>query len=144
MRWRTNRYSRESRNEMTYRKKPQTNPSENSFQYLTAALDIRPFDQPATKFILVVIARHRNGKTGLCCPSLARLIKYTGFSKRTILRALAILRDADLLSHQKGWSNVHSKGVPNKYTLNLSRMKELAVAGDTTAPTNDRSEEHTS
>src|ERR1022692_86458 len=108
-----------------------------SFDYLTAALDIRPFPQPATKLVLVVLVRHRNSLTGLCCPSLARMVRYTGYSTRTILRALRTLRESGILSHQKGWSNAHSKGVPNRYTLNLIRMKALAVACDTTAPTGD-------
>jgi Helix-turn-helix domain len=109
----------------------------NGFEYLTAALDIQPFPQPATKLVLVVMVRHLNSKTGLCCPSVTRLMKYTGFTKRTILRAIATLRDSGILSHQKGWGNAHAKGVPNKYTFNLNRIKELAVAGDTTAPTID-------
>jgi len=116
---------------MTEKKTP------NSFEYLNAALDMEPFPSPAVKYVLTVIARHRNSKTELCCPSLARLRKLTGLSKETILRALKTLRDSGVISHQKGWGNAHSKGVPNRYTLNLNRMKELAVAGVTTLPTND-------
>jgi len=106
----------------------------NGLQYLLAALDIRPFARPATKLVLVILTRHRNSKTGLCCPSLSRLMERTGLAKRTVLLELATLKDSGIISHKKGWGNAYAKGMPNQYEVNLNRMKGMAIAGATNAP----------
>lgn len=120
-------------------KQEDTNPSPSSFEYLAAACDIRPFRQPATKLVLVTITRHRNSKTGLCCPSVVRLMALTGFSKRTILRALTDLKKSGILTRQKGWGNGHAKGIPNRYTLSLSKIKGLTLASGTQTLSDDES-----
>jgi hypothetical protein len=104
----------------------------HGFSYLLAALNIRPFKRPATKWILVTIAQHRNSKSGQCYPSVELLMKLTGFSKRTILEATADLRECGVLSWVRGYGH----GICNRYTLNLEAMETLAVRGAPTAPQN--------
>jgi hypothetical protein len=61
----------------------------------------------------------------------------TGFAKRTILLELAELRQLGVLTHKKGWGNAHARGIPNRYTLILSTIKGLALAGAIVAPSNE-------
>ena len=109
----------------------------NGFEYLIAVLNMRPFKRPATHHVLIMLTKFRNSKTGLCCPSLKRLMECTGFAKRTILLELAELRKSGVLTHKKGWGNDHARGIPNRYTLSLSKIKGLALAGTVVAPSNE-------
>jgi hypothetical protein len=100
------------------------------FAYVVAALNMKTDRRPATKLVLVILANHRNQKTGLCCPSYKRLMDLTGYSRRTLTYELKQLRDAGLISWKRGWGNEYSAGVPNRYTLNLKAMKALAYEDD--------------
>lgn len=80
----------------------------------------------ATKFVLVVLANHRNHKTGQCNPSQMRLSDLTGYGKRTIIFELKALKELGIVEWIRGWGNDHGK-VNSRYTLNLDRMKELGI-----------------
>jgi len=80
----------------------------------------------ATKFILLVLANHRNSKTGQCNPSQDRLSTLTGYGKRTVVFELQALKDLGLVEWIRGWGNMHGT-VSSRYTLNLSKMKELGA-----------------
>lgn len=56
---------------------------------------------PTQKLVLLSLADHHNAKTGQCNPSIARIADRTGLGRRTIVRALAGLGDADLVQKEK-------------------------------------------
>jgi DNA-binding transcriptional regulator YhcF (GntR family) len=96
----------------------------NGFRYLLAACDMMPPDDATSvKLVLISIVRHRNSRTGLCCPSIQRLMLLTGFTKRTILRATKTLRDLGILSWERGYGH----GVSNRYTINLPELEAYRV-----------------
>lgn len=75
---------------------------------------------PAAKLVLLVLADAHNGHTGECFPSLARIVKATGYSESTVKYAVRDLEQAGLLSRQSmADESGRTKGV--KYTLNISQ-----------------------
>jgi Helix-turn-helix domain len=103
-----------------------TKKGENPFRYLIAANDTIGLSA-VTKLVLIMIAKHRNSKTGLCCPSLKTLMDLTGQSKSTVLRATDELKERGLVTWKRGWSNRYAKGVPNRYTLDLDAIEALSI-----------------
>lgn len=60
--------------------------------------------------VLIALADRRNGKTGLCCPSINTLAKDTHLSPRSVRRALKDLRERHLIE-------VEIDGRSNRYEL---------------------------
>jgi hypothetical protein len=64
-----------------------------SIQAIAAVLEAQ-IDDAAAKMLLVCIANAHNTTTEVCCPSLDRLARESGMSRRTVQRRLAELVDA--------------------------------------------------
>ena len=74
---------------------------------------------PAAKLVLLILADAHNGHTGECFPSLARIVKATGYSESSVKYAVRDLEQAGLLSRQSmADESGRTKGV--KYTLNIT------------------------
>lgn len=81
----------------------------------------------ATKWILVVIGSHVNWKTGAAAfPSIATLVKETGFSKATIHRAKLKLVSQGYLVSQRHFnkSNTYLVQIPDSFTLTPASLTE--------------------
>lgn len=75
---------------------------------------------PAAKLVLLILADAHNGHTGECFPSLARLVKATGYSESSVKYAVRDLEKAGLLSRESmADESGRTKGV--KYTLNIGQ-----------------------
>ncbi len=71
------------------------------------------------KFLLVTLADHHNGKTGLCCPSQETLATRTCQSVDTVQRQLKILAQMNLITRERrNTSQGHRKS--DSYQLNLA------------------------
>jgi DNA-binding transcriptional MocR family regulator len=82
----------------------------------------------ATKWILVVIGSHVNWKTGAAAfPSIATLVKETGFSKATIHRAKLKLISQGYLVSQRHFnkSNTYLVQIPASLTLTPPSLTEI-------------------
>ena len=80
-----------------------------------------------TKWILVVIGSHVNWKTGAAAfPSIATLVKETGFSKATIHRAKLKLVSQGYLVSQRHFnkSNTYLVQIPDSITLTPGSLTE--------------------
>lgn len=81
----------------------------------------------ATKWILVVIGSHVNWKTGAAAfPSIATLVKETGFSKATIHRSKLKLVSQGYLVSQRHFnkSNTYLVQIPPSLTLTPASLTE--------------------
>lgn len=81
----------------------------------------------ATKWILVVIGSHVNWKTGAAAfPSIATLVKETGFSKATIHRSKLKLVSQGYLVSQRHFnkSNTYLVQIPSSLTLTPASLTE--------------------
>lgn len=77
---------------------------------------------PAAKLVLLILADAHNGHTGECFPSLARIIKATGYSESSVKYAVRDLEQAGLLSRASMTDESgRTKGV--KYTLNITQER---------------------
>lgn len=57
---------------------------------------------PTEKFVLICLADHHNGRTGLCCPSNERIEQRTRFKPTAVKDALASLARKGLISSYPG------------------------------------------
>jgi DNA-binding MarR family transcriptional regulator len=90
------------------------------------ALERAPYLSPTAAHVLLVAATFGDGRTGANIrPSTQTLAGLTGYSRRTIARALAELQEADELIRVNGPAH---RGSAACYRLNLTRK---AVTGDT-------------
>lgn len=80
---------------------------------------------PVQKFILICLADCHNGHTGQCNPSFQRLADVTGYSRRTVIRALADLTEGGFIEP------IRAFGRSSNYRLCLER------AGVTLSPVAD-------
>lgn len=81
------------------------------FEIVTTALKTQHADLTGgEKAILVSILNHYNRKSGKCYPSLNRLSLVSGFSTRTILRAIKSLQEKGYLFYEQGHT-----GTANEY-----------------------------
>lgn len=53
---------------------------------------------PTQRFVGWILSDSHNGKTGQCNPSIARIVKLTGFSERTVIQAIHDLEKAGHIS----------------------------------------------
>ena len=65
------------------------------------------------KLVLLSLASHANEKTGLCCPSVVRLMERTSLGKTAVVSAIAKLESLNLISV------VRTLGTGSTYTLNM-------------------------
>lgn len=73
---------------------------------------------PAAKLVLILLADAHNGHTGDCFPSIARIVKASGYSESSVKYAIRDLEQAGLLSRASVTDESgRTKGV--KYSLNL-------------------------
>lgn len=79
------------------------------------------FVRPSTKLVLIVLANHRNAKTGQCNPSRQTLADETGYTTRTVTFELQALKELSIIDWVRGWGNAH-KHLSNRYVLNLAEM----------------------
>jgi hypothetical protein len=78
------------------------------FKFLKLALLLRA-PEPAFRHVLITLADHADGKTGVAYPGYDRLKFETGYtSDQTIASALQYWKKAGILSWRKGWGNAHS------------------------------------
>ncbi|MFM2167280.1 MAG: hypothetical protein RIS79_1651 [Verrucomicrobiota bacterium] len=83
------------------------------------------------RLVLLSLADHHNAKTGLCCPSVARLVECTRLERKAVLRAIAELEQLGLIGTQR------KKGCGSRYTLRFLDQSENG-AGDKTGPVTKR------
>jgi DNA-binding MarR family transcriptional regulator len=70
-------------------------------------------ESPNDLLVLVLLADHLNGKTGLCCPSIPLLAEECRRDERSIFRALKRLEDQGHISRDSGRGVGHS----NRYRI---------------------------
>ena len=69
------------------------------------------------KSVLICIADRLNARRGYAWPSIARIAKDTGWSTRTVAKAIRALREAGLIeTRQQFYARDYSKG-PNRYYI---------------------------
>ena len=61
--------------------------------------------------VLLVLMAHRNGKTGLCCPSLSIIAKEAGISRRQVIRAITDMESNRTITV------VHTPNKANRYQV---------------------------
>jgi len=89
------------------------------FGYLNAVFHQRLDISPSARHVLIQLLGHRNGKTGLCFPTIFTLSHLTGYSINTVQAGLAELRHKHLIDVE----TQHRK--PNKYTFNIPSLPKL-------------------
>jgi hypothetical protein len=100
-------------------------------QFLQAVLADPDLSPQAKCVVAVLLLRHHNEKTGHCNPSLSKIAKGVGGSRRHIIRAVQELGDS-------GWLKIVSGGPPNnsnQYKFDLSRRLSSGDESDTTVVT---------
>ena len=65
------------------------------------------------RLVFLSLAEHHNDKTGLCCPSVARLVECTRLERKAVLRAIGELEQLGLISAQR------KNGCGSRYTLHF-------------------------
>ncbi len=75
-----------------------------------------------------VVLDHFNTKTDVSCPSIARICRRSGYSRRSVLRALDELERAGLIDRRRHRGANHT----NLYLPQFERMREIVVAFETT------------
>jgi len=65
------------------------------------------------KVILIGLSNHADPDGGSCYPSMVRLMKYTGLTKTTIIRAVKQMEELGIISA------IHTKGKLTQYHLNI-------------------------
>lgn len=69
------------------------------------------------KSVLICIADRLNAQLGYAWPSIARIARDTGWSSRTVAKAIKELKEANLIeTRQQYFAKDHSKG-PNRYYI---------------------------
>lgn len=69
------------------------------------------------KSVLICIADRLNAKKGYAWPSIARIARDTGWSTRTVAKAIRALKEAGLIeTRQQFYARDYSKG-PNRYYI---------------------------
>jgi len=89
------------------------------FGYLNAVFHQRLYVSPSARHVLIQLIGHRNGKTGLCFPTLYTLSHLTGYSIRTVQTAVNELHQFGLIDIE----TQHRK--PNRYTFNIPPLPKL-------------------
>jgi hypothetical protein len=79
------------------------------------------------RLVFLSLAEHHNDKTGLCCPSVARLVECTRLERKAVLRAIAELEQLGLIGVQR------KKGCGSRYTLRFLDQSPNGT-GDKTGP----------
>ena len=87
--------------------------------YMTALAMKQEGLKPAAKVVLYWLADHHNGETGLCCPSLNRLVKLCEMDRSTVVRHLDALQSAGLIDRLQRTRDNGSQ-TSTAYTLNLT------------------------
>jgi hypothetical protein len=85
---------------------------------------------PCERLVFLALWRHAD-EEATCWPSLARLAKLTGFSRRRVQEALHRLQAADFL----GWTALNGRS--NFYTLSAEAVLVLVAQGESPEPTHD-------
>lgn len=84
---------------------------------------VRELDLPLVeKAVMYALAWHCNGQTGQCNPGIEALIKTTGASRRTIIRARKRLREMGLIDYKET-----NGRVSNWYKLNIQQCQSDTV-----------------
>lgn len=83
------------------------------------------------RLVLLSLAEHHNGKTGLCCPSVARLVECTRLERKAVLRAIAELEQMGLIGARR------KNGCGSRYTLHFLDQSQNGT-GDKTGPVKKR------
>ena len=63
--------------------------------------------------LYAIIENHENYRTGRCFPSLKRLIKLTGFDKKTVIKYIRLLESCGLIDIRPSWSG--TRRTSNQY-----------------------------
>jgi len=72
----------------------------DNWRVLNSILENNKLTTPE-KFIAIVILKHRNIYGFKCCPSLDKIIKLTGYSRRTIQRSITELEKNKIIARLK-------------------------------------------
>jgi DNA-binding MarR family transcriptional regulator len=80
---------------------------------------------PAEKFVAVAIAKHRNVYSMKCCPGVKLLAKETGYSERTIIRAIDILERKGVVSKVPLKDNNRRSGMQYFFMHDLADARKL-------------------
>lgn len=79
------------------------------------------------RLVFLSLAHHHNGETGLCCPSVARLVECTRLERKAVLRAIGELEQLGLIGAQR------KNGCVSRYTLHFLDQSQNGT-GDRTVP----------
>lgn len=83
------------------------------------------------RLVFLSLANHHNSKTGLCCPSVARLVECTRLERKAVLRAIAELEQLGLIGAQR------KNGCGSRYPLRFLDQSKNGT-GDKTEPVTKR------
>lgn len=80
-------------------------------------------DKPSEKLVLLALADHYNWETKQCNPGLARLVDWTGISRRSILEHLSSLERQGYIERTRNWRHNGSQ------TSNIYRLPRMEAWG---------------
>ena len=72
----------------------------------------------ASRLVLLALADSQNEKTGLCCPSIARLVEMTRLARTSIMEAIRQLEESGLVTVSR------KNGCGSRYVLNRPNQSE--------------------
>ncbi|MCG7426028.1 helix-turn-helix domain-containing protein [Helcobacillus sp. ACRRO] len=83
--------------------------------------------QTRDKFVLLALVDHADAETGVCWPSQERLADFTGYDRRTVIRALRSLTELGYISRRPRHDRKRpGMKAPNEYTLQVGHLhKEI-------------------
>lgn len=83
--------------------------------------------QHGARLVLLALADHHNATSGLCCPSVARLVETTRLERKAVLRAIAELEHHRIISTER------KNGCGSRYTLHFLDQSQNGT-GDKMGP----------
>ena len=99
---------------------------------IKAALD-SSVESASDLLVLVLLADHLNGKTGLCCPSIPLLAEECRCSERSIFRSLKRLEEQGHISRDSGRGVGHS----NRYRIHPQGRRKKRAKPEPDSPSDE-------
>ena len=80
------------------------------------------------KIVLIILASHKNSKTGACHPSMSTIAEEAGMTERSVRTQISELKESGFIEIE----NTFQKGLKssNKYRLNLANLDRKEIPND--------------
>lgn len=99
-------------------------------EFFEAMMDAGTFSRAAERVAFKLLFKHLNGSTGRCDPAIATLVKETGLSERSVVRAIGELEETGWWIVGRNEGTAGRGGRPNTYRPNFERGDNPVTPSD--------------